>query len=216
MKAFRAGGTVLSCERPPGHRQVLAPAEVLQPGGEEVLDPPQVLLVGGLGADRQQAGLGAHGPLAPVQGDGGLGLAAFHAADLGWAVAAATGGPAVTQAVAGLAHLRGVAAEPGQVTGGMVGRDVGFGGWHGVFLPVMRRGARSGRTRRPGRRPRTGRTRRTRPTDRACALRGGRCRRRPRRSSAGSGRWRPAMTTAAAQPGGWARTARRTGPRPRP
>src|SRR5581483_11480405 len=68
------GGTGLGGDMP-GHRQVLALPELFQAGGEEVLDPPQVFLVGGLGADRQSAGKGAHGqrclhlisPKAPFQ-----------------------------------------------------------------------------------------------------------------------------------------------------
>jgi hypothetical protein len=105
-----------------------------------------------------QSGEGLHGPLAPVQTDGPLGPGAFHAPHLGRGVAASMGWPLVAQAAAGGARLASVAAKPRQVPGGVLGPDIGFGGQH-RFLLVMRRGARSGRTRRRGQPPRTGRTR---------------------------------------------------------
>src|SRR6516225_2518251 len=117
----RSFGTLIS-ERPvarasaaavlPVHGQVLAPAELLQACGEQILDPPQAVLVGGFGADGQQAGRGPHGPLTPVQGDGPLGPGAVHPPYLGRGVAAGVRGWPVAQAAAGhAAHLAGVAAE---------------------------------------------------------------------------------------------------------
>src|SRR5437762_14334260 len=91
----------------PVHGQVLALAEFLQARGEQILDPPLALLVGCLGADREPAG---------------------EARMVHWPQSRLT----VAGAAAGGGHLAGVAAEPGQVPGGVFGADISFGCHHGV------------------------------------------------------------------------------------
>jgi hypothetical protein len=112
---------------------VLAAAELLQACGKKILDPAQARFVGCFGAHRQPTGEGPHGPLAPVQTDRPLGLRAGYLPHLGRAVAAGLGGPPVAQAMAGRAHLARVAAQSRQVSGGVLGLDVSFGGQHSRF-----------------------------------------------------------------------------------
>jgi hypothetical protein len=51
----------------PGHRQLVASAELFEAPGDEILYPCEVFLIGGLGAQPQRARDGLQGALAPVQ-----------------------------------------------------------------------------------------------------------------------------------------------------
>nr|WP_291417544.1 hypothetical protein [Actinophytocola sp.] len=67
----------------PGHRQVVAPADVLEARGEKILDPLQVFVVGGFCAQRQRVLGGVQSPLAPGQPDDPVRVGPFDVPHLG-------------------------------------------------------------------------------------------------------------------------------------